>query len=403
MKRTVVLLQLIMSLLLPAAAGGISLADSSSVTREATMEGLLFFDRGHYWIEVHLEGWTGPSPGDRELFTIIDGSGSIFSPSRVEVLEWMDDRGVIILSSGRLKGRSCYRVLLDAGEGMSLETGTVCDPFFRAPEAKECAAKRFFRRHIAPAFSRSGEAYRLNRFSYGYDLSGDRSRTDLVINPLFEIGGWDIEPSFEYREKSFMRKETDDLPVFERAAGLDLSRSGWAQGLGLRLICSYDHERFLLRAPAGDSVRYAHSIRVTGIVRLDNLFDGLNRHCLSVFKGIDLGAGYAWFVSNDEEVWGEGGMESTTPFLLVRATWTLLYGLQCSYSLESYWPSTLNERFEEFHALRVRLLLRDLLEKERRRSYHPDLEFVLDTGRRLPLFDRERRISVGFTFALFPW
>ena len=153
----------------------------------------------------------------------------------------------------------------------------------------------------------------------------------------------------------------------------------------------------------GDSVRYAHSIRVTAFARLDNLFDSVNRHCLSVFKGIDLGFGYAWYRSNDEEVWGESELESTTPYAIVRATWTLVYGLQFSYALESYWPSTLNERFEEFHVLRVRLLLRDLLEKEQRKSYHPDLEFSLDDGRRLPLFEREKRVSIGFTFDLFPW
>ena len=377
-------------------------ADSTALALEVEVEGILYFDRGHYWLEMHLEGLDGGPPSDRKLFRIVDGSGNVFSPSRIEILEWEDGRGVLILSSGRLKGRTCYRVLFEPGGKKPVETVPICDPFYYVPGGEECAAKRFFRRHVAPAFARSGESYRLNRFSYGYDVSLDRSRSNIEISPLFEVGGWGIEPSFEYRETAF-EEDSGDMPVLERAAGLELSRSGWAGGLGLKLIGSYDHERLVLRMETGDSVRYAHSIRVTAFARLDNLFDSVNRHCLSVFKGIDLGFGYAWYRSNDEEVWGESELESTTPYAIVRATWTLVYGLQFSYALESYWPSTLNERFEEFHVLRVRLLLRDLLEKEQRKSYHPDLEFSLDDGRRLPLFEREKRVSIGFTFDLFPW
>jgi hypothetical protein len=378
-------------------------AESAASVPDVEMEGVLFFDRGHYWLEIHLEGMEGGPPRDKKLFRIVDASDNVFSPSRIEILEWENGRGVLLLSSGRLKGRACYRVILEP-EGMgTVETPDICDPFYYEPGSEECAAKRFFRYYVAPAFSRTGESYRMNRFSYGYDLSDDRSRSGLVISPLFEIGGWGIEPSFEYRETAYDDGDSDDLPVMERRAGLDLSRSGWAGGLGLRLTVSYDHERFILRMEAGDSVRYAHSMRVAAFARFDNIFDSLNRHCLSVFKGVDLGFGYAWYLSNDEEVWSGGGMESTTPFTIVRATWTLFYGLQFSYALESYWPSTLNERFEEYHAVRVRLLLRDLLDKERRKSYHPDLEFSLDEGRRLPLFEREKRVSIGFTFDLFPW
>ncbi len=378
-------------------------AVSASSVPEVEMEGILFFDRGHYWLEIRIAGIEGAPPGDKKLFSIVDASGDLFSPSRIEVLEWEDGRGVLLLSSGRLKGRTCYRVVLESEGIERVETPFICDPFHFEPGSEECAAKRFFRRYVAPAFSRTGESYRMNRFSYGYDLSDDRSRSGLVISPLFDVGGWGIEPSFEYRETAYDDADSDGLPVMERRAGLDLSRSGWAGGLGLKLTASYDHERFVMSMEAGDSVRYAHSIRVAAFARFDNLFDPVNRHCLSVFKGVDLGFGYAWYRTNDEEVWGGGEMESTTPFTIVRATWTLFYGLQLSYALESYWPSTLNERFEEFHAVRVRLLLRDLLDKERRRSYHPDLEFSLDEGRRLPLFEREKRVSIGFTFDLFPW
>jgi hypothetical protein len=51
----------------------------------------------------------------------------------------------------------------------------------------------------------------------------------------------------------------------------------------------------------------------------------------------------------------------------------------------------------------VRLLLRDALAGPEGRSYHPDLELAVDWGRRLPFFDREERILLGFTFDLYPW
>jgi hypothetical protein len=398
-----ILVVLLMMQIAAAANGEVHHADSAAAAVGVGMEGVFFFDRGHYWLEIHLTGLEDGPPDDKKLFRITDDSGNEFTPSRMEVLEWENGEGVLILSSGRLKGRACYRVLFDTEKGERIETPPVCDPFHQVPVESECAAKRFFRRHVAPAFSRSGESYRLNRFSYGYDLSLERSRSNLVISPLFEIGGWGIEPSFEYRESAYEEEDSDGLPVRERRAGLDLSRSGWAGGIGLWLTASYDHERLILREDFGDSVRYAHSIRIAAFTRLDNLFDSVNRHCSSVFKGVDLGFGYAWYRSNDEEIWGEGGLESTTPFAIVRATWTVFYGLQFSYALESYWPSTLNECFEEYHAFRARLLLRNLLEKERWRSYHPDLEFSLDEGRRLHFFQREKRVSIGFTFDLFPW
>ena len=138
-------------------------------------------------------------------------------------------------------------------------------------------------------------------------------------------------------------------------------------------------------------------------IRLDNLFDGLNRHCVSVFKGVDIGFGYAWYASGGEEVWGGKVAESGTAMMAARLTWTLLYGLQVSYGIESALPSGLAERFETYRTVKVRLLLRDLLEREERRPYHPDLEFVYESGRKLPLFEREKRIALGFTFDLFPW
>jgi hypothetical protein len=59
--------------------------------------------------------------------------------------------------------------------------------------------------------------------------------------------------------------------------------------------------------------------------------------------------------------------------------------------------------WEYWNRARVRLLLRDALERPKGRSFHPDLELAVDWGRRLPFLSREERILLGFTFDLYPW
>ena len=56
-----------------------------------------------------------------------------------------------------------------------------------------------------------------------------------------------------------------------------------------------------------------------------------------------------------------------------------------------------------FHSVRFRLLLRDVLPAQTGRTYHPDVEFAYDAGKRLPLFAEEEKVSIGFTFELYPW
>lgn len=380
------------------------LLSSSARSEEIAARGVLFFDRGHYWIEITLEGPLGELPPARaSRFEIVETGGGTFKPSKIEAIEWERTKGIVILSSGRLKGGTCYRVRFETGPSDTLETDVMCDPFYYTPGKNGCPCKRFFTRYVARAFAKSGDVYRLNRFGYEYELKSDRSQSNLVISPFFDFSGWGVEPSFEQRETVFDGMEAGELYASQRSAGIEISKSTWSKDLGIKLAGSYRHERSLLHAERGDSAIYSHSITIGATVRLDNLFDSVNRYCVSVFKGVDLGFGYAWYLSSDEEVWGKGGIESTTPFMIVRTTWTVLYGFQISYALESYWPSTLNERFEEFHAVRVRLLLRDLLEKEHRKPYHPDLEFAYDEGRRLPFIGREEKVSIGFTFDLFPW
>ena len=136
---------------------------------------------------------------------------------------------------------------------------------------------------------------------------------------------------------------------------------------------------------------YTQSLTVEGRIRFDNLFDRVNRYCLSVFKGVDLGFGYAWYQSDEGDLWGSSEFGRTTPFVNLRATWTFLYGFQLSYSLRSCRPASGNDEFTEFHSVRFRLLLRDVLPAQAGKAYHPDIEFAFDTGRRLPLFEREEK------------
>ena len=73
--------------------------------------------------------------------------------------------------------------------------------------------------------------------------------------------------------------------------------------------------------------------RASGTVRLDNLFDAINRHAVSVFKGIDVGAGSAWYDSTE----AGGGLSMGGP-LLGRSHMTLAASLQFSYGVEACYP-----------------------------------------------------------------
>ncbi len=371
-------------------------------------EAVVFFDRGHYWIEVTMTvdgGRAADLTLERSRFRIdcLDSGKGPFVPSRVEVVRMDAGTVVVVLSSGRLRGRRCYTVRYIPDDGEEVLIGPVCDPFSVVPGEEPCGPKRFFTRYIASAFSRSGDVYRLNQFRYEYDLSAERSHSCLVIEPEFSFGGWSIAPSFEHERVTYRLEESGKTPASLRRSGLSLSRAEWVGDLRMKLAARYGHVRSEFSGEDGGNRIFSHDLTVEGSIRIDNLFDSINRYCLSVFKGVELGFGYAWYHSNDEEVWGSDDFERTTPLARARFTWTFLYGFQLSYCLESFWPDELGDRFEEFHSFRLRLLLRDVVERPSNRWYHPDLELVVERGRRLPLFEEEERISLGFTFDLYPW
>src|SRR6056297_2544788 len=101
---------------------------------EKPAKGVLFFDRGHYWIELTFSDSNGqtdtPDNPDPSDFTILDLSSyeSIgFTPSKVKIDY---DRNTVILSSGKLKGKKCYRVTYRINRSDHIVFDLICDPFY---------------------------------------------------------------------------------------------------------------------------------------------------------------------------------------------------------------------------------------------------------------------------------
>ena len=361
-----------------------------------TGESAVFFERGHYWIELGLSSVADTfESGDlgRHDFVITDETtGESFNPSRVEIVSGGESGRFIVLSSGKLKGKRCYRVLYGSGAS-GREFGPVCDPSGKEPSPVDGGAAGFFREYVAPAFSAYGEEYRLNRLSVGYDFTSSKGSTDIAIEPVFGGGWFSVLPFFHHDGTTYTSGSVERT-ISRMRTGIDAAVRGWTGPVRLSFEGGYIWDR---ESSYYGSIRTASSGRGVGIIRLDNLFDPVNRHAVSVFKGIDVGAGYAWYDSTEAEV----GLSDGGPLLTARITWTLAASLQLSYGVEACYPES--DAWQYWHSARVRLLLREALAKPKGRSYHPDLELAVDWGSRLPFFDREERIMLGFTFDLYPW
>jgi len=361
-----------------------------------TGESAIFFERGHYWIELGISSeadtFESSDLGKRD-FMITDGAtGESFNPSRIEIVSGGESGRFVVLSSGKLKGKRCYTVSYTGSEPVR-EFGPVCDPAGKGPSPVDGGAAGFFRDHIAPAFSAYGEEYRWNKLSIGYDFTSSKGSTDIAIEPVFGRGWFSVIPFFTYDGTTYT-SGTFERTVSRMRTGIDAAARGWTGPVRLSLEGGYTYDR---ESPYYGSEHTASIARAVGFVRLDNLFDPLNRHAVSVFKGVDLGAGYAWYDSTE----AGGGLSESGPLLLARITWTLAASLQFSYGVEACYPD--GGEWEYWNRARVRLLLRDALAKPKGRSYHPDLELSVDWGRRLPFFYKEERILLGFTFDLYPW
>ncbi|MBN2069985.1 MAG: hypothetical protein JW814_00905 [Candidatus Krumholzibacteriota bacterium] len=373
-----------------------------------TGEGAVYFDRGHYWIELPLSSGEEDSREAEdfppEAFTVIDldRDDEAFSPSGVRLVSTFSGARTVILSSGKLKGKRCYRVVYRQGEEGEVVIDQICDPFIYDP-ATSSRQGGFIKRFIAPAFSTEGEYYRLNRLVYGYDLSSDKTTSEIEIEPRFGSGLFMVSPRFDFDKVVYPERSGPRSETARRSLGASVSSSIRSGILKYTTELEYAHRREEESAGVKGGLLYSQSILAGMTVRFDNLFDNVNIDGSSVFKGVDLSVGYAWFDSSASDLWKTDSFGFDSPSVKGRFTWTVLGGFQISCADESFWPSSLGGRIRTLYAVSVRLLLRDMLEHPRGRSYHPDLEFTVERGRRFPLFEFEEKISLGFTFDLYPW
>ena len=389
-----------------------------------SVRGSLYPDMGQYFIEIvfHFDGTAAISRHELvpERFEIVklEKDAQPFEPSKVEVSSETESSIVVILSSSKLKGPCCCRVTIDLPEQSPLVLDTLCDVFAVHPDTEESGTKSFFKKYVAEAFRQGGDTYTLNQFKYERDFSDGKSSSSLAIAPSFKVPAFAVaprlrvpafavEPSYEQSTVAYSVEGAGKTPTDKSSFGCNVSTFTWARNLRFGISSKYRHDHSSLHLAARDSVISSQNLTVEGRIRFDNFFDGVNRFDVSVFKGVDLGVGYAWYHSDTSEVWGTSAFERTTPFVNVRATWTFLFGFQFSYSRYWYWPSSIGGELTAFHSLRFRLLLRDALtepgDKPAGKPYHPDLEFAYDAGKRLPLFAKEEKFSIGFTFNLYPW
>ncbi len=374
-------------------------------------EGALYYARGHYWIEIVLYDSDGaafvPDDIDTKQFVIerIDEDGTPFKPSKVQSMRTESGGSFMLLISGKLRGGRCYRVTYRHDDGSETAVESICDPFYYEPGGVKCAGREFFTKYIAAAFSRTGDVYSLNKFGFEYDFTAERSFVHFVIEPVFTFGNFNIKPYFELEGSNYRFADEYERHIERRMSGLSMSGSIWAHELRLSADAAYHHERSEGWLPVEPfaTTKHHHRFMMVGRVGLDNLFDSVNSYCLSVFKGVDVAFGYAWYVTDDTDTWSASGLDYTCPYVNGRFTWTFLYGFQFSYSYESFWPEEFDQNRKWFQSIRFRLLLRDVLERPERKLYHPDLEFRYDAGNRWPAFQDEKTVSLGFTFNLFPW
>jgi hypothetical protein len=375
---------------------------------ELAAEGVVYYDRGHYWIEIAFRDGSGRdtippdlAPGRFEITKIGDDSG--FRPTRIEVMRGRGSSPSVILSTSRIEGRACYRVIFTPLHGGAVAVDSICDPFAPGAEDGEGRSKAFFRSYVASAFRRDGEGGGLNQLSYSYDFSSERAAARLSVAPRVRVGGWTAEASVKRDETSYALASSGRTAASRASLSASLSRSTWASDLRCSIAASYGVDRTALERASGDSTVRSRSASVEGRARFDNLLDPANRFPASVLAGVEAAFGYSWHGVEGEGPHGGRRGSRLAPYAALRATWTFLYGFRLSYSLLSFWPVSAGETFAAFHSARMRLLLGDVLAKPAERSHHPDVELVWDTGRRPPLLEREERISIGFTFDLYPW
>lgn len=373
---------------------------------EFSGEGSLYCKGKHYYIHLEVKD---PADSvelerlvDRNSFRIVEdwGPKERFKPSRADVEEYAGGKMGIKLVSARLKGTGRYRVIYIQDNGISTEFGPFEDPLNSESEREA----GFFEKYIAPAFAKTGDGYRVDELSYGYDFSSEKTVSEFALHPYFGGERFSFDPYFKRDWTGVTAENGTGQHKEARSGGASLSLWLNQYGTGFWIKAKYEYERSVLLSGSTETNLYSQSLSFEAWMRLDDVARSINspfdEHI--AFKRIDLAAGYSAYESNNEDVWGTDDFDSGTPYLIGRFTCTLIDGIQISYAIETYWPSTLNDRYEQFQKVRVRLLLSNYLKKEKNRPYHPDIELAFDTGKRLPLFVEEKKVTLGFTFNLYP-
>lgn len=373
---------------------------------EFSMRGALFYDRGHYWIEVAFRDAQGRDtlpPGLAASRFEICGVGEdsvCFAPSRIEVLRSSCGTPGVLLVSARIEGRRCYTVFFWSPDGSLRISCAACDPFAAESGGYRCAARDFFSKYVASAFAHRGDCYKLSRLFFQYESKGSRSAVDFVLEPEVAAGPWSFGALISEESLSRIGQDNKSSWLSRRNVALGIKASSWISGLrfsgSLELIsnCSIFESD-----GAGVSI-LSKFIELEFRVRFDNLFDAVNISCNSVFEGVEAAFGYDWLIEDDSS---RGSFfRGPLPFATIKATWTFLYGFRVSYLLLSLLPASKNDDFIFFRSLRFRLLLRDIFEAYPGKAWHPDLELAWDKGKRAPILEEEERLSIGFNFDLYP-
>lgn len=395
-------------LLLAAAPGEAATREPAPARNEAPLraEAVFYYDRGHYWIEVAFLTQEGrdsiPADIAASRFTIAGagGEGGAFHPSRAETAS-DGARRYVLLSSSRLEGRACYRLIYAPAAGETVAVDSICDPF-AGTDASETRPGGRWRRAVAGLFARGEDPWRLNSLSFEHELSLGRSSMRLAVEPRLRARGWRVEGALRLGESSAALSGGSMAHAGRQDLSLGVSKAGWSHRMRFAAAAACRLERAAWEGAAGDSSLASWSAALEWRVRLDDLLDAAGVSPWGVLKGVELAFGYELHGRAGEGETGRSGFERIAPFSSARATWTVLDALQLSYSIESHWPDALGESPAAFRCLRARLLLRDEVERPPGKAYHPDVELAWDAGRRPPLFRREERVSLGFAFDLYP-
>ena len=239
---------------------------------QLSAEGALFFDRGHYWIELAFRDAAGRDTIPRDLapaqfeITKLGDDAESFRPSRIEIVSGEGGGSVVILSSGKLEGRCML------SRDLHVRRAPVPSPPIRSairslvpPAGENAGARRSSERYVAGAFRKDGDAVDLNQFKYEYDFSDEKiDRRASSLEPRFRTHGL-LEPLLEQSTVAYALAGSGETSTRQDGrSALIVSKSAWVNDLGLSLSTKYRDDRSALELAAGDSAVAPRCVAVEG-------------------------------------------------------------------------------------------------------------------------------------------